>query len=148
IGGFPTDSVTEDYLLTLRLKEIGARTVYLNERVTVGLAPEGLKEYITQRSRWCLGFMQIVRGRSGPLSSQSKLDFIDRLSLIDSFLSWSTIYTAKILGLIVPILFLVFGIRSVQADLSDLLYFFLPFFMWQALTMGWISRGRSLVIMS
>jgi cellulose synthase (UDP-forming) len=140
--------VTEDYLLTLRLKEIGARTVYLNERVTVGLAPEGLKEYITQRGRWCLGFVQIVRGRSGPLSLQSKLDFVDRLSLIDSFLSWSTIYVAKILGLIVPILFLVFGIRSVQADLSDLLHFFLPFFAWQALTMGWISRGRSLVIMS
>ena len=39
------------------------------------MAPEGLKEYITQRGRWCLGFMQIVRGRSGPLSLNSKLAF-------------------------------------------------------------------------
>lgn len=68
IGGFPTDSVTEDYLVTLRLKEFGLTTIYLNERLTIGLAPEGLKEYITQRARWCLGFMQIIRGRSGPLS--------------------------------------------------------------------------------
>jgi len=67
IGGFPTDSVTEDYLLTLRLRQVGFRTVYLNERLSLGLAPEGLREYIGQRSRWCLGFMQICVGRSGPL---------------------------------------------------------------------------------
>ena len=54
LGGMPTDSVTEDYLLSLRLKEIGYTTAYLNEPLTFGLAPEGLKEYITQRSRWCL----------------------------------------------------------------------------------------------
>ena len=38
IGGFPTDSVTEDYLLTLRLKEMGYTTAYLNEPLTFGLA--------------------------------------------------------------------------------------------------------------
>ena len=47
IGGFPTDSVTEDYLLTLRLREIGLQTIYLNEQLSLGLAPEGLKEYTT-----------------------------------------------------------------------------------------------------
>jgi len=44
-GGFPTDSVTEDFLLTLRLDRLGWRTVYLNEPLSVGLAPEGMKEY-------------------------------------------------------------------------------------------------------
>ena len=34
IGGFPTDSVTEDFLITLRLQEAGWRTVYLNEPLT------------------------------------------------------------------------------------------------------------------
>ena len=58
--------MTEDYLLTLRLKADGYRTVYLNERLSLGLAPEGLKEYITQRGRWCLGFVQICRGPLGP----------------------------------------------------------------------------------
>jgi cellulose synthase (UDP-forming) len=40
IGGFPTDSVTEDYLLSLRLKEKGFSTAYLNEPLTYGLAPK------------------------------------------------------------------------------------------------------------
>lgn len=148
IGGFPTDSVTEDYLLTLRMKEIGSRTVYLNERLTVGLAPEGLKEYTTQRGRWCLGFMQIVRGRSGPFSRRSRLGFLDRLSLVDAFLSWTALYGMKILGLIVPLLYLLFGIRSVDAGLSDLLQHFLPYFFWQSLTMAWVSAGRSLPVMA
>ena len=34
IGGIPTDSVTEDYLLSLRLRERGYRTVYLNEALS------------------------------------------------------------------------------------------------------------------
>jgi cellulose synthase (UDP-forming) len=148
IGGFPIDSVTEDYLVTLRLKERGYRTIYLNERLTLGLAPEGLKEYITQRGRWCLGLMQIVRGRSGPLSQQSKLTFIDRLSLVDAFMSWAAVYGAKILGLVVPWLYLLFGIKAVYADLAELLKYFLPFYIWHAFTMGWISRGRSLAIMT
>jgi cellulose synthase (UDP-forming) len=148
IGGFPTDSVTEDYLLTLRMKEAGYSTSYLNEPLTLGLAPEGLKEYITQRARWCLGFMQIVRGRSGPLSCVSRLDFIDRLSLVDSFLGWVAVYSAKMLGLIVPSLYLLFGVRAVQANLGDLLSYFLPYFIWHIATMAWISGGRSMAIMS
>jgi cellulose synthase (UDP-forming) len=148
IGGFPTDSVTEDYLVTLRLKELGYRTVYLNERLTLGLAPEGLKEYITQRGRWCLGFMQIVRGRSGPLSLHSKLSFIDRLSLVDAFMSWSAVYGTKVFGLVVPWLYLLFGIKAVHADLFELLKHFLPFYVWHAVPMAWISRGRSLAIMT
>jgi cellulose synthase (UDP-forming) len=148
IGGFPTDSVTEDYLLTLRLKEIGLRTVYLNERLTIGLAPEGLKEYITQRGRWCLGFMQIFRGRSGPFSTRSKLTFMDRLSLFEAFMGWSAAYFGKAFGLIVPPLYLLFGVQAVHSNLDDLLWNFMPFYLWHSLTIAWISHGRSLAIMA
>ena len=57
IGDFPTSSVTEDYLLTATLAMHGYATVYLNEALSEGLAPEGLREFITQRARWCLGLM-------------------------------------------------------------------------------------------
>jgi cellulose synthase (UDP-forming) len=148
IGGLPTDSVTEDYLLTLRMKEAGYTTAYLNEALTLGLAPEGLKEYISQRSRWCLGFMQIMRGRSGPFSPSSNLTFIDRLSLIDSFLMWAAVYPSKLVGVIVPILYLVFNIRSVNADLHDVAVYFLPFFVWHTVAMSWLTRGRVMPVMS
>ncbi len=148
IGGFPTNSVTEDYLLTLRIKEAGFTTAYLNEPLSLGLAPEGLKEYITQRSRWCLGFMQIVRGRSGPFSRTSRLTFIDRLSLVESFLNWAAVFPARLMGLIIPILYFLLNIKSVRADLGDVALYFLPFFIWHTAAMNWMTRGRLIPIMS
>ena len=147
IGGFPTDSVTEDYLLTLRLKEIGYTTAYLNEPLTFGLAPEGLKEYVTQRGRWCLGFMQILRGRSGPLRP-GPLGLIDRLSLIEAFLNWSFVYLYKFAGIFVPAAYLLFGIKAVQVSLFDLLAMFLPYYLVHAQVMGWFSRGRVVPILT
>ncbi|TGS35964.1 Curdlan synthase, partial [Mesorhizobium sp. M1D.F.Ca.ET.184.01.1.1] len=94
-GGFPTDSITEDFMLTLQLQEHGYRTVYLNEALTEGLAPEGLKEYVTQRARWCLGLMQIARGRLGPFS-RNKLRLRDRWSVVDSVFFWLTTFTFRI----------------------------------------------------
>ena len=101
IGGFPTDSVTEDYLASLRLKEIGYRTVYLNEALSLGLAPEGLKEYVSQRARWALGFMQICRGPSGPLSDKVDTTLTDRIMLSETFLHWSATHMFRLLALIV-----------------------------------------------
>ena len=148
IGGFPTDSVTEDYLLTLRLKERGFSTAYLNEPLTYGLAPEGLKEYIVQRSRWCLGFMQIARGRSGPFSTRTTLSWIDRLSLIEVFLGWTAVYVLRMVSLTVPPLTLAFQIYPFQASLHDLAIRFLPYFLWANLAMHWLSIGRVVPILS
>jgi len=147
IGGFPTDSVTEDYLLTLRLKQIGYRTVYLNERLSLGLAPEGLREYIGQRSRWCLGFMQICVGRSGPLRPGNGLTLVDRLILSETFLHWSANHCYRLLGLALPLSYFLFGIAAVRADASDTLDHFLPFFIAQTQAVAWLSGARSLPIM-
>ena len=148
IGGFPTDSVTEDYLVTLRLKEIGYQTVYLNEQLSLGLAPEGLKEYMTQRSRWCLGFVQICRGKSGPLRFHNGLTLVDRVSLLETFLYWSAAHAFRLLALIIPILFLLFGIQAVHASIPDVLNYFLPSFLVQMSILGWMTQGRVAPIMA
>ncbi|MGD9805999.1 MAG: glycosyltransferase [Hyphomicrobiaceae bacterium] len=147
-GGFPTESVTEDYLLTLRLKRNGYRTIYLNERLSIGLAPEGLQEYITQRSRWCLGFMQIIRGADGPFKMGNGLAFLDRLSLIESFLYWSMGYLFRVAGILVPILYLVFGICAVDVGTSEGIAHFLPYYIAQVSVMAWLSGLRVLPVMT
>lgn len=140
IGGFPTDSVTEDFLITLRLQENGWRTVYLNEPLTEGLAPEGVAEYIVQRARWCLGLIQIVRGRSGPFS-RNRLRPIDRLGLIDSFLFWSTTYVFRLACLLVPLLYWYAGIAAVNAPVSGVLEYFGPFYVFSLAALRWVSGG-------
>ncbi len=148
IGGFPTDSVTEDYLLTLRLREKGYRTIYLNEVLSLGLAPEGLKEYYGQRSRWCLGAVQIFCGPSSPLNLRNGLPFIDRISLVDTFLFWSASHTMRLLAFVVPALFLLFGIQSVSANVKDAISYVAPFIVAQLGVLLWLTEGRILPIMS
>jgi cellulose synthase (UDP-forming) len=148
IGGFPTDSVTEDYLVTLRLRSIGYQTVYLNERLSLGLAPEGLKEYVTQRSRWCLGFVQICRGKSSPWRLSSKLTLADRVILSATFLYWSAAHAFRLTGIWIPILYLLVGIEAVNANVEDTLSYFVPYFLAQMAIMGWVTQGRVLPIMT
>lgn len=148
IGGFPTASVTEDYLVTLKMKVAGYRTVYLNERLSLGLAPEGLKEYVTQRSRWALGFVQICRGELGPFRRNNGLTLIDRISLSETFLYWSAAHSFRLFGIIIPILYLWLDVHAVQADVMDTLGYYLPYFISQITIMGWMARGRVMPIMS
>lgn len=148
IGGFPTESVTEDYLVTLKMKVVGYRTVYLNERLSLGLAPEGLKEYVTQRSRWALGFVQICRGELGPFRRNNGLTLIDRISLSETFLYWSAAHSFRLFGIIIPILYLWLDVHAVQADVMDTLGYYLPYFISQITIMGWMARGRVMPIMS
>ena len=148
IGGFPTDSVTEDYLVSLRLRQRGYRTVYLNECLSLGLAPEGLAEYITQRSRWCLGFVQICRGPDGPWWPKNRLSIVDRMILTETFLYWSATHAFRMMGLVVPPLFLLFDVHIVDTPLQDALEHFVPFFVVQMATMRWLTNGRVLPGMS
>jgi cellulose synthase (UDP-forming) len=148
IGGFPTDSVTEDFLLTVRLRERGYQTVYLNEKLSVGLAPEGLAEYATQRTRWCLGLVQICRGRSGPFRLRSGLPFSFRISLIETFLYWSASFTFRMLCYFAPAAYFLFHIRMVHAGLADAIEHFAPMLVAQVAIMAWLGGGRILPIIS
>jgi cellulose synthase (UDP-forming) len=148
IGGFPTDSVTEDYLVSLRLRQKGFRTVYLNEVLSLGLAPEGLAEYATQRSRWSLGFVQICRGPSGPLKFGNKLLFVDRIMLLETFLYWSATHMFRILGIIIPALYLLFDIQAVHASIISAIFHIFPFFVVQSAVFPWLTQGRSVPLMS
>lgn len=148
IGGFPTESVTEDYLTTLRLQRNGYRTIYLNERLSLGLAPEGLQEYITQRSRWCLGFFQIIRSKDGPFRPNNGLRPIDRFSLFESMLYWSGAYLFRAAGIVVPILYLLFGIHAVNVGTADGIAHFLPYYFSQITVMAWLSGQRVLPVMT
>ncbi|MFY9957819.1 glycosyltransferase family 2 protein [Bradyrhizobium sp.] len=148
IGGFPTDSVTEDFLLTVRLRERGYKTLYLNEKLSAGLAPEGINEYAVQRARWCLGLVQICRGRSGPFRLGHGLPILFRISLIETFLYWGASFLFRMCCMLAPILYFLFNIRMVQADLSDAIAHFAPMVITQAAITAWLGGGRMLPLIA
>ncbi len=140
LGGLPTDSVTEDFMLTLALQERGWETHYLNEPLTEGLAPEGLKEYITQRARWCLGLMQIARSRIGPFA-RNGLRLRDRWSVLDSVLYWLTTFPFRVAGLVYPLLYWYFNVTVVDARVPEVLSYFGVYFLWTIVAFNLLSPG-------
>lgn len=147
IGDLPTASVTEDYLLTSMLKLKGFSTVYLNEPLSEGLAPEGLKEYITQRARWCLGLMQIVRSEAGPFSRQP-LRFRDRWSILDSCVYWLTTFPFKIACIVYPLLYWFFGVIVVDARIDDIVSNFVPYYLATMVFLNFVSIGMFVPILN
>src|ERR1700738_3838341 len=147
VGGFPTERLKENMVLSFKLKELGWKTAYLNERLSMGLAPEGVSEYITQRGRWCLGFMQIARSKWGVLGS-ANLSAIDRISLFDSFLYWGTSFPFRILCLIAPVIYGFTGLAVIKADAQGVLDHYAPSFCTPVIVLAWITRGRVLPIIT
>ncbi|MFN4099504.1 MAG: glycosyltransferase [Pararhodobacter sp.] len=146
-GLFPTDSITEDFMLTLTLRDAGWSTVYLNEPLTEGLAPEGLKEYITQRARWCLGMMQIARSRVGPFTP-ANLRLRDRWSVIDSVLYWLTSFPFRIAALVYPLLYWFFSLTVVDASVADVISYFAVYYVWTMLALNLLSPGMVAPVIS
>ena len=60
VGGIATESVTEDILTTMKMLPDGYITRYLNERLSLGLAPEDVKGLMIQRRRWARGSIQLM----------------------------------------------------------------------------------------
>ncbi|MBY0337730.1 MAG: glycosyltransferase [Acetobacteraceae bacterium] len=147
VGLFPTESVTEDLLLSLKLKEAGWTSVYLNEPLSIGLAPEGMGEYLTQRGRWCLGTMQIMRTRWAPWA-RSRMPLVMRLHTVDTFLFWSVGSLIRILSLLIPVLYWWFGLVVMQTGIEDLLWYFGPYWIGFALFLAKVSRGTNLPVLA
>lgn len=124
IGGIPTSSITEDILTSVALLQRGWHTVYLNERLARGLAPEGLSALYTQRARWARGGIQLLFLKEGPLRAPG-LTLLQRLFFLPlSWIASNLFLPVMIAG---PVLFLWTGLVAVPAVRGDeLLQFQLP----------------------
>jgi cellulose synthase (UDP-forming) len=143
VGDFPTESVTEDILLSIKSACQGWRTVFLHEPLTSGLAPEGLAEFLTQRGRWCLGHMQILRSKWGPLGS-APIPWRLRLHSFDIMLNWIVGPVLGLICLMMPILYWWFGVSVMHVDFDAAVSFVLPYWISTTLFYIWLGRGTYL----
>lgn len=144
-GGIPTESVTEDLLTTLRMIRKGYITVYLNEKLSQGLAAESIKAFFVQRERWARGAVQTIYLPDGPLGPG--LNFWQRIFFFPT--SWLIQYPSRLLLILIPIMYLVFGLAPIKyTSFEDLIFYQAPVFTAYFLTMRWLVRGKYLPIVS
>jgi cellulose synthase (UDP-forming) len=134
-----TISVTEDMATSMRLHGLGWKSVYHDEVLAKGLAPEDISTMLTQRLRWAQGTMQVMF-RENPLV-QKGLSWGQRIMYFGTM--WS--YLAGFAGLVyvaAPVLNLAFGTMPVQAFSFDFFVRFIPFFLLNQLLFIVVAKGR------
>ncbi|GAB2488980.1 glycosyltransferase [Alkalibacterium psychrotolerans] len=145
IGGFATGVITEDMATGMLIQAEGYETVFVNEVIAVGLAPETYKDLLKQRDRWCRGNIQVMR-KYNPLTTKG-LTAMQKLLYLDGMHYWffglyKTVY------LLAPILYLVFGIIVLDAQFTSLLVFWIPAFLSSQLFAHLISDNKRTVMWS
>jgi cellulose synthase (UDP-forming) len=146
IGGFPTESITEDLLTTLSMLNKGYKTRYLNERLSMGLAAENLKGYFVQRERWCQGGIQTLFLHNGPIRGPG-LTLFQRIMFLP--LSWLVQYVVRLAILVVPAVYLWTGVSPLYfTHVQDIISFQVPVLLAYFFLMVWITPSRYLPIVS
>jgi len=122
-GGFPESSLTEDFLLSVRLGELGWRGVYLSEVVASGLGPEDMASYVSQQHRWARGCLGAI-----PTVLRARLPWRMRAQYLLSatyFLSGWTL----LLYMSLPVVRLLFGLQPLARISADqFLIHFAPYY--------------------
>lgn len=123
VGGFPTDSVTEDFELSIGLHERGWRSAYVPEVLAAGLGPVDMAGYVGQQLRWARGCLsalpRIVRSSLRP---GRKVQYL----LSSGFFLTGWTFLAY---MFLPVIRILTGAQPIATDGADqFLLAFLPYF--------------------
>jgi cellulose synthase (UDP-forming) len=134
VGGMPEDSITEDMRVSLQLLRRGWRSEYVPVVLAQGLGPVDVSGYFGQQLRWARGGLEILFRRR-PFFRGMRLG--TALEYGFSFMYWFTglAYAAY---LVLPVAYLVFGLRPVQAPNQYPVYF-LPYIFSTLVTLAYAS---------
>jgi cellulose synthase (UDP-forming) len=144
-GGFVTDSLSEDYFTGIRLSASGYQLVYLDEKLSAGLAAENMTAQATQRLRWARGTLQAFFIDTNPLTIPG-LTLLQRLAHLEGLLHWFT-SISRVGYLMIPLAYSFLNVIPVKTTEAELLYFFLPYYVVQLSVFSWLnSRSRSALL--
>ena len=121
IGGFATETITEDIHTAIKIHGLGWKSVYVAEHLVSGLAPSDMGTYHTQRTRWATGNLSVMF-RNNPITCPG-LTLAQRLSYLSSMFYWTN-GLRKIVFYLSPIIVLLFGIYPAENFTPTLIFFF------------------------
>ena len=142
MGGFVTDSLSEDYFTGIRLAARGHQLVYLDEKLSAGLAAENMAAHAIQRLRWARGTLQAFFIPANPLTIPG-LNPLQRLAHLEGLLHWFT-SLSRVWYLLIPLAYSFLDVIPVRATARELAFFFLPYYLVQLTVFSWLNyRSRS-----
>jgi len=138
IGGFATETVTEDLHTSVKLHKQGYRSVYHAESLAFGIAPANVAPFLKQRVRWGQGAMQVLKCENiffnRQLTIGQKLNYL--ASMMTYFDGWQ-----KGIFYIAPAIVLLAGIMPISAGTYDFLLHFIPYYLLSFIVFEEVGRG-------
>lgn len=122
VGGIRTKTITEDFATGIDIQAAGYTCFAIDKVLASGLAPDDFPNLIKQRQRWGRGCVQTIRSFKFWLG---KLPFLAKLSYFSCLLYWWT-FLRRIVYILSPILFTVFGVLVVKTDIFGIFLIWLP----------------------
>jgi cellulose synthase (UDP-forming) len=145
IGGFQTETITEDMETSLVLHARGWKSVYFGESLAYGLAPASASQYAVQRLRWGQGSMQVLR-KYKPLRHNG-LTLAQRLSYFNSTIGYLD-GPVKLVLYMAPVVFFFTGVLPIWVDEGAFLVRFIPYLLLNLLMYELLFRGTGFLIIS
>ena len=140
MGGFPQGSICEDLEISYALLARGYRTLFLNEPLAFGLAPESVPEYLKQRVRWCTGTLQHAFLKTGPFRGRG-LSLVDRAFYVEPIIYWLT-FPFLLLMLVAPVIFWFTGVSAILYGDEDVFLLLLCRFISSYVLIYWLSERK------
>lgn len=138
IGGFATETVTEDLHTSIKLHKKGFRSIYHHESLAFGIAPANVAPFLKQRVRWGQGAMQVLKCEN--IFFTSKLTIAQRLNYLSSTMTYFDGWQKGIFYLS-PAFVLFTGILPISADGTTFLTWFIIYYILSFAVFEEVARG-------
>ncbi|KGK89993.1 glycosyl transferase [Clostridium sp. HMP27] len=136
IGGFYTQSITEDFATGILLQKKGYICYAVNEVLASGLSATDLNSLIQQRVRWARGV--IATGRKMHIIFTPNLTVGQKINYMASIWYWYA-PIKRLIYIMSPILFATFGYVVLKCTLLEVLIFWLPMYITSNISLKMLS---------
>ena len=136
IGGFPTDTITEDFETGIKIQAKGYTTYSTLEPLASGLAPTSIRSMVTQRVRWARGVIQSIRNTK--LITNKGLSLSARISYLLSYSYWWS-FGRRLVFTFAPIMFALFSLQIVNTTFWQILAIWGPQYLFYSLAVRCLS---------
>ena len=146
VGGFAEKALSEDFVTGIALREQRWRLIYLQQKLSAGLAAEQMLDFVRQRQRWARGTLQSLRLAHGPLRARN-LNWGARLAYLEGVIHWIN-NLPRLLLMLMPLSIGLFGVVPINISSTALIELLLPLWGTVLLSIGWLNRGSRAALLS
>ena len=136
IGGFPTDTITEDFETGIKIQSKGYTTYSTLRPLASGLAPTSIRSMVTQRVRWARGVVQSIRNTK--MLTNKNLTLSARISYLLSYSYWWS-FGRRLVFTFAPIMFALFDLQVVNTTFWEILAIWGPQYIFYTLAVRCLS---------